>query len=126
MINLIKFLKPSLTGNDGKASARSLTNAWIVVLVTALVVNHITLTNYIIRQTTPNNTVVNIIDANTYLILVLCAFIGVLFGIIAFQSITELVRTVRGGSAAPIEVKTNTTTTVTPTDNQIKTEDNGN
>lgn len=118
MKKLIEFLKPSLLGNDGKASARSLTNAWIVVIVTALSANHIYLTNYIIKQTVPNNTVINIIDANTYLILVLCAFIGVLFGIIAFQSITELVRTVRGGSTPPIEVKTNTTTTVTPTNTQ--------
>jgi len=116
-MKFLGWIKESLQGRDGKSSLRSLTNAYTVVfLITALVVNHIVLTNYVIRNTNPNARAIDVLNVNIYLIYGLCIYVCLLFGIIAFQSITEFVRSVRGQPAAPVEVVTHTQTTtqVTP------------
>lgn len=95
-MNLIQWLKPSLEGKDGKASARALTNWWYVGLNTILSFGVLYLVYFIIKSKVVNNEAVNALWALIWLIVIYNITILTIFGIVTAQNLNEGIRAIRG------------------------------
>ena len=109
MKNLINWIKPSVEGKDGKASARALTNIWYVFLNTILSIGALYLVNYIVTADKVNVEAVNALWVLIRLILIFNITILIIFGIVTAQNINEGIRAIKG-SAEPIKVVATTKT----------------
>ena len=95
-MSLINWIKPSLEGIDGRSSARSLTNAWYVVINTIITVCILFLAKDIISQPHPNDKSVDTLWALIWLCVIFNVTILVIFGIVSIQQVTQGIRAFRG------------------------------
>lgn len=128
MGKLLQWFKPSMEGVDGRASARSLTNLWYVILNTAISICIIVMCFQVLHQEHPNEKSIEAIKALTNLCMIFNIVILIIFGIVSIQQVNEGIRAFRGQQStetkaeAQIQIKTEdektpiNTTTSTATD----------
>lgn len=112
-MGLIDFIKPSMQGNDGKASARALTNFWYVGINTAVITFMCCLAHTIVTQSVVNAQAVNALKVIFWVFVVINLVILLIFGIITAQNVNESIRAIKG-QPQQLEIETKTNTTVTP------------
>jgi len=98
-----------MEGQDGKASARALTNVWYVILNTILSVGVLYLVTWIIKEKVTNPEAVKALWALIWLIVIYNVTILLIFGIVTVQNINEGIRAFKG-TAEPIKVTATTKT----------------
>lgn len=121
MSKLFTWLKPSMEGPDGKASARSLTNFWYVILNTGITICVIILGFDIAHQQKPTDEAVVALRYLIYLCIIFNVTILIIFGIVSIQQVTEGIRAFRG-QPTMVEETTKTSKTITeikPSTNEV-------
>lgn len=111
------WVKNSFEGNNNTASSRRLTTFWFVVLVTLNTVGMIAMAYIVVL--TKDISAGKSIEAMSKLIelqIILCSMVLLLAAIVSVTDLNNVVRSVKGLPATPVEVKTTTETTsvVTP------------
>jgi hypothetical protein len=96
MNKIIKWLKPSFEGADGKSSARALTNGWYVFLNTILSLGVLYLVYIVVKSETVNSEAVLAIKSLIWLIVIYNITILLIFGIVTIQNVTQLTRAFKG------------------------------
>lgn len=96
MNKIIKWLKPSVEGLDGKASARALTNSWYVFLNTILSLGVLYLVYIVVKSDKVNSEAVLAIKSLIWLIVIYNITILLIFGIVTIQNVTQLTRAFKG------------------------------
>ena len=114
--NLIQYLKPSIEGKDGKASARALTNVWYVMLNTLLSLGVLYLCFTVVKAKEVNSQAVNAIWALIWLVVIYNVTVLVIFGIVTAQNLNEGIRAIRGINE-PVTVTTTTETEIKQNEN---------
>ena len=111
-MKLIKWLKSSVEGKDGRSSARALTNFWYVFLNTFIVFHVAYEIDKIIAKESLSPLIEKVLWVEFWVFVILNATVLIIFGIVTIQNLTELTKAVKGVSS-PVEVETNTKTVTT-------------
>jgi len=116
MGKLLDFLKPSVQGNDGKASARALTNFWYVAMDTVLMLSIIVLAYIIVTGNHEKETAIFALKLLIWASGLYKVTVLLLYAVISYQQVNETVRALKGSDSSPTPLQVETKTVVTQAD----------